>query len=462
MKASVFVSYELGEKIRKARKQQRITQEELALSLDLSPSLISKIERGAYQVVRDNFEVICTFLKLDVEELLKGDHVEVDTQVDIRLLLKTIEHDIHLVGTKEVIQELNLIQFETDSTLKAEYYFLQGRMNEGKRNWVKAQEFFERAIRYVDQFPVLQITNLQAGCYYGISRVLGKQGKLSHAIEAVKRGIDCFVDQGERKYLAYNLLLSHAIFLEKLNQNEEAFRIAQELRENKSFVSSTEAKTNLAQLQATLLNKFGLYDQSIQIAEEGVILARLDKLYDRTFELWTTQGESYRKQKSFANAKHCLKTALKIKERIQYRSLAITTYTQLGLLYLELNDNQKSQTILNEAVTLGEETKDNLRLMSALIALGDCYFHQKQLTKAQHYYEAALSIAKTHSYFQHKWDILMKLAATCKNDNPDLYGKYVEQFHQLSIKLWKDGVKSMTFHQNLGTPMHLEAEPPDY
>jgi len=47
MKATVFVSYKQGEKIRKERRKQKLTQEDLALSLDLSPSLISKIERGA-------------------------------------------------------------------------------------------------------------------------------------------------------------------------------------------------------------------------------------------------------------------------------------------------------------------------------------------------------------------------------------------------------------------------------
>ncbi|MXQ53277.1 helix-turn-helix domain-containing protein [Shimazuella alba] len=71
MKATIFVSYEQGEKIRKARRKQKITQEDLALSLDISPSLVSKIERGAYQVAEDNLVAICDFLGLEVEELLE-------------------------------------------------------------------------------------------------------------------------------------------------------------------------------------------------------------------------------------------------------------------------------------------------------------------------------------------------------------------------------------------------------
>ncbi|WP_156877653.1 helix-turn-helix domain-containing protein [Shimazuella kribbensis] len=461
MKASVFVSYELGEKIRKTRKQRRITQEDLALSLDLSPSLISKIERGAYQVARDNFEVVCEFLGLDVEVLLENNQVEMDNQVDIRLLLKTIEHDIHLVGTTEVWAELNTINLDKNNHLLGEYYYLQGLIYEAKQSWGKAQEFYEKAIRFADQFQTSNDTNIKSISYYVLGRLFGKQGKLKQALTFIKLGEESFIEGVERSYLKYSLLLSKAIYLEKLNQNEEAFRITEELKNKPFITASTEAKTNLVQLHATLLNKFGLYDQSIQIAEEGVILARLDKLYDRTFELWTTKGESYRKKRSFANAKHCLKTALKLKEKIQYLPLAVSTYTQLGLLYLELTDIQKSQKSLVQAVELGKETKDNLRLMSALIALGNCYLQQQKLTKAQCQYEMALSIAQTHSYTQHEWDILMKLAVTCKQDNPDLYGKYVEQFHQLSLKLWIGGEKSMTFHQNYRIPIHLEAEPPD-
>jgi tetratricopeptide (TPR) repeat protein/DNA-binding XRE family transcriptional regulator len=461
MKASVFVSYELGEIIRKARKQQQITQEDFALSLELSPSLISKIERGAYQVARDNFEVICTFLKLDVGELLKGDHVEVDSQVDIRLLLKTIEHDIILVGSDEAWTEYRRSNWNLMIHYLESIFFYMAEFMKQIEIGGKAQYFYVKAIRHADLFPNLDNTNIKAISYYVLGRLFGKQSELKQALLAMKNGEICFNERGKRNYLKYSLLLSQAIYLEKLNQNEKAYRICEKLKKNSSLVASTESKTNHAQLQATLFNKFGLYDQAIEIAEEGILLARLDKLYDQTFELWTTQGESYRKKGSFANAKQCLKTALKLKENIQYLPLAISTYTQLGLLYLELKDIQKSQKTLKQAVVLGEETKDNLRLMSVLIALGDCYFQQEKLSTAQIQYENALSIAKTHSFTQHEWDILMKLAATYKQDNPDLYGKYVEQFHQLSLKLWKGGKKSMNINEKLETFILLEAEPPE-
>jgi tetratricopeptide (TPR) repeat protein len=319
----------------------------------------------------------------------------------------------------------------------------------------------EKQSAIFDQFPSLKNTNIKAVCYHGISRIYERQNHLDQALGAVQLGGKFFVEIDDRSYVKYNLLLSKSIYLEKLNQNEEAFRITKQLRENRTNLASSEAKTNLAQLQATLYNKFGLYEQAIYYAEEGLLLARLDKQFDRSLELWTTKGESYRKKGEFANAKQCLKTALKLKEKINHSPLAIDTYTQLGLLYLELNDIQKSLETLKQAVILGEETTDNLRLMNALIALGDCYLQQEQLNKAHRQYENALSIAKTHSYNQHEWDILMKLAATCKQSNPEHYLKYVEQFHQLSIKLWKGGKKNMTFNERLNIfKLHLDAEPP--
>jgi tetratricopeptide (TPR) repeat protein len=342
----------------------------LALSLDISPSLVSKIERGAYQVAEDNLVAICDFLGLEIGELIGEKIADGDDQVDIRLLLKTIEHDIHLVGANEAWEELQKIKLEPDDPMLGEYYYLHGKLYEINRNWVKALEFYGKAIRYIDQFPSLKNTNIKAVCYHGISRIYERQNHLDQALGAVQLGGKFFVEIDDRSYVKYNLLLSKTIYLEKLNQNEEAFRITKQLRENRTNLASSEAKTNLAQLQATLYNKFGLYEQAIYYAEEGLLLARLDKQFDQSLELWTTKGESYRKKGEFANAKQCLKTALKLKEKINHSPLAIDTYTQLGLLYLELNDIQKSLETLKQAVILGEETTDNLRLMNALIALG--------------------------------------------------------------------------------------------
>jgi transcriptional regulator with XRE-family HTH domain len=371
MRESIFVSFELGELIRKARKKQKTTQEDLALSLDISPSTVSNIERGAYQVAKDKFMAVCDFLGLEAEELLRDTEKEEGSPVDIRLLFKTIEHDMNLVGANEAGTALQKIKLAPDDPLLAEYYLLHGRIHEANRSWIKAQEFYEKAIHHADQFPILKNTNIKSINYYFLSRLFGRQNKLEQALTASRKGEECFIVGVGRGYLKYNLLLSRAVYLEKLNQNDEAFQITEELWENRSSFASTEAKTNLAQLQATLLNKFGLYEQAIYYAEEGLLLARLDKQFDRSVELWTTQGESYRKKSEFPNAKLCLQTALKLKQKIHHSSLAVSTYTQLGLLYLELNDKQKSQTILEQAVTLGEETKDNPRLMSALIALGD-------------------------------------------------------------------------------------------
>lgn len=352
-------------------------------------------------MAEENLVAICDYLGLKVEEWLGEKMENENDQVDIQLLLRTIEHDINLVGTDEAWQELQKIKLELDDPLLGEYYFLQARLYETSRNWGKAQKCYEKAIRFIDQFPILRDTNLQSVSYYGLGRIFSRQNNLKRALIAVKKGVECFVGT-TRNHFKYNLLLSQAIYLEKLNQNEEAFRITKDLWKNIHSFASSEAKTNLAQLQATLHNKFGFYDESIYYSEEGLVLARSDKLYDRSLELWTTQGESYRKKGLFANAKLCLKTALNLKEKIHYPFLAISTYTQLGLLYLELNDFRKSQITLEQAVTLGEETKDNLRLMSALIALGDCYLHQQQLTNAQKQFEIALTIAQTHSYIQHE------------------------------------------------------------
>jgi transcriptional regulator with XRE-family HTH domain len=299
MRESIFVSFELGEFIRKARKKQKTTQEDLALSLDISPSTVSNIERGAYQVAKDKFMSVCDFLELDAAELLSDTKKEESSQVDIRLLLKTIEHDIHLVDANQSWTELQKIELTPDDPLLRECLFLQGRIYEENRSWVKAQEFYEKAIRHANQLPIMVNTNIKAISYYFLSRILGRQSKLDQALLAVRRGIKCFVAGVDRGYLKYSLLLSQAIYLEKLNKIDEAFQITEELKENRSLVASTEAKTNLAQLQATLLNKFGLYDQAIQFSEEGVLLARLDNYMIELLNCGLHKGRVTEKKENF-------------------------------------------------------------------------------------------------------------------------------------------------------------------
>ena len=61
---------QMGHKIKRARKAQRITQIDLAQQIGLSPSFIGQIERGEKAASLETLEAICKALNVSADYLL--------------------------------------------------------------------------------------------------------------------------------------------------------------------------------------------------------------------------------------------------------------------------------------------------------------------------------------------------------------------------------------------------------
>ncbi|RXZ79908.1 XRE family transcriptional regulator [Paenibacillaceae bacterium] len=62
----------IGSRIRQAREEQGITQEQLAEQLDVSNAYISKIERGKTPINLDRLSQLCMLLEESTEYILNG------------------------------------------------------------------------------------------------------------------------------------------------------------------------------------------------------------------------------------------------------------------------------------------------------------------------------------------------------------------------------------------------------
>jgi len=62
----------IGARLKKARKQQKITQEVLAEKLDVSVAFISRIERGNSKINLRRLSQICNILGVSEGEILNG------------------------------------------------------------------------------------------------------------------------------------------------------------------------------------------------------------------------------------------------------------------------------------------------------------------------------------------------------------------------------------------------------
>lgn len=64
------LSIEIGQLIRKKRKEKKITQEALALQCGIDLSYIGRIERGEVNLTVEKLYEIATALEVDMKELL--------------------------------------------------------------------------------------------------------------------------------------------------------------------------------------------------------------------------------------------------------------------------------------------------------------------------------------------------------------------------------------------------------
>lgn len=62
----------IGERLKRARKQKHLTQEQLAEKIDVSVAFLSRIERGSSQINLKRLTQICELLDVTEGEILNG------------------------------------------------------------------------------------------------------------------------------------------------------------------------------------------------------------------------------------------------------------------------------------------------------------------------------------------------------------------------------------------------------
>ena len=62
----------IGERLKKARKEKNVTQEELAEKLDISIAFLSRVERGNAKINLRRLTQICNILGISESEILTG------------------------------------------------------------------------------------------------------------------------------------------------------------------------------------------------------------------------------------------------------------------------------------------------------------------------------------------------------------------------------------------------------
>lgn len=442
-KERVFISQQLATAIKKARSEQKQSQMEIATELEVSPSVISKIEKGSCQDSKERVLQLCQILGIDYDTVSSEQESTTD-QIDLVNKMQIIELEMD-DNPKEALEELRKYEeqrkFEKGKHDPIIVYseYLRGKYASKIQNWTDAQEHYELTIRKLEQFPELEQTNLATAAYSALGRIMNQLNHFQQALSYIDQGFDVFLPQGERSYLYYLLTFNKANVLEKLNRDAEALKIIEDIWEHKEYLHFADERLNMYQIRVEILNKQGRYEEAIPLALEGLDLARLDRNNDREFELLSSLGEAYAKKGNLPTAKLYYQTASKLEKKIRKKYLAITTYTQLGKIHLQQGEYDLAEETLLQAIQLGRTKKDDYRNCKALLALGECYYLQQRIKKALRTLEQAYELSQKLSLDELSHDVLLLLAEISFRSKLSGYEKYINLLLRALVKSRKEG-----------------------
>lgn len=112
MRIKKEINIQIGEQIKNARESAKITQEQFAEAIDVSPQYISDLERGVVGASLSTIKRICTTLHISSDQLLFGtppaDRSETISQKckclsneQFKILMEIVDKYVEAVGMRE-------------------------------------------------------------------------------------------------------------------------------------------------------------------------------------------------------------------------------------------------------------------------------------------------------------------------------------------------------------------------
>jgi len=402
----------------------------------ISTATISNIERAVPTVTVEKITYLARKLGLDLESLpTVGEDQSLDAET-IELELLSIEQLVH-INPDDALRKLKRINIPQNHPEYIYLKFLEGECYYYAHNFSKATTLYLEVIHLLDhQFPHMKKSNLKCMCYYELSRSAYYQNNIEKALSYAIEGIKHYEEQGDNFHYKCLLYIGKSIYLEKLNRLKEAHQELEFLWSEKDSIDSQEIVSLIYEQRSKLLWEMGMHEKAIACLKKGIKISRVNKIYDRVLDLWTILGSIYFDQRQYNIAEKCFLTALELIPKIAKRYLFITTYTKLGLLYLQNQELDKARSYLLEGVKLGESTNDSIRYVQALVALGDCDFERSFYAEAIESYQKALNIATDYEMIEFEQSLYLKLGK-CYNKVGELQKRdaCIENYYRVGLKL---------------------------
>jgi tetratricopeptide (TPR) repeat protein len=430
----------VGVKLKAERTRRGILQKQIADQLKVGTTTISNLERGFEGVAAEKYilyaqefglaEELCGVIP--EEELRERHHLRKLTNID----------DLLATNPEKWEQELETlnkeVDFESETKLAPYYHFLKGKIyrekgrkitnrgtsNSSNKTLTKAEDYFLHAIDQINKEHFLVNTNIKSTAYNYLSVISHNRNDFASALFYAEKGIENFVDVGERQYIKYNLLLNKAIYLENLNQNEKA-RLALKYL-NHAIENSTDPRSvrtsviaQMYLIYSTVLHKLNLTEEALENAFKGIEIALINHDYNKLFMLWSCVGMLYSSLGKLDEAEEYLYNALHINEMVTKEYLRPYNYRLLGSLLVQQKKFDNAKGIIDKSIEISKKYSDELSLTESLSALGRWYVEQALYQDAIDILNKAKDLEQKHHFLHLEKEILTSLCECYEQANPE-------------------------------------------
>ncbi|SDX92659.1 lipopolysaccharide assembly protein LapB [Thermoactinomyces sp. DSM 45892] len=442
---------ELGKFLAVARKKKKKRQIDLAIEGELSKSTVCGYEKGNLSINERHLLLILKQLDLAEEDVKKFRQIKsiqpenrrIDDKEEIQLRLISIENIIAMVDPTEGLKKLLELPVANDDPIQVDIRYLRGKAYKKKENWKKAHKNLFDAIQLIDQkYPQKLASNIKTACYQELSHTEYHQNNLHQAFKYASDALNCFQPHGERTYLEHVILVAQVIYHQKLMNWEEAQLKLEEIANIQSTErellfqpsESNEINLNVYELNASILAKGNKKTQAIKYALKGIEMARLDKMHERSFELFTTLGSIYMELDKLNLAEICFETALKLEVHIKKSYLFAYIYTQLGMLYDKRDQLDLAESYFFKAINYSRKNNDAYWETEALTLLGKSHLEHQKLDRAVDLLQDALSLAQKHNFSDQEEYLTLLVGYALEESGNSSFGQYALAFYRSHVK----------------------------
>jgi tetratricopeptide (TPR) repeat protein len=420
---------------RKIRLDQGLTLENLK-DENISVGTISNIENMEGNPSEIKVYYLFQALGYDregVEELKRREWLEMET---IRRKLECVESMLNKQELKQSKELLNRYMPKEYHALYPYAYYLKGLYVFFLRDIVRAQKLWMKALDLSKKQIFFAKHHLIAKCYNELSSCCYLQNDILDAIHQVEKGLNQFQKEEEHE-IKYALICNLIFYLNKSGRLKEAYKHIKHIWSDIHRIQKIQVKLHLYKSHCLLLMKNNELEEAELCCKESIEITQRNLLQKGLLlDFLNILGSIYLKQGKYKLALECFQLVLDMDVERKSPRRHADAYTYLTSLYTTQHDWSKAEECIENALLIGREFNDEVRLIKILIISGVCTKKQEKYENSISFFKEAVKLCDKHGYLEHKYTAVYELAGCFdKIDNRKEFSQWAEELYFLQRKL---------------------------